>query len=307
MPKKVAFIGLGKMGGLMTKHLVDAGYRVTGYDPSARAMAAAKKHGARGARSPAAAVKGAEVVCSSLPDPAAVREVFLGSGGVLKAMRRGAAILELSTSSVALAREIAAEAKKKGVLFFDTPVSGSVPHLEKKQLSAIAGGDRKGLEKHRDVLEAFSKSVTYMGPVGNGLIMKLVTNHILNIYHAGIAEGLSFGMKAGLKAEKMVEFLQGSAVPQLLSYKGAAMAARDYSDVIAPVELSNKDLGLSIGEANRLGAPVPLGSAARQQYVSAMALGLGKADFNAVFESFLSAAGAAGAAGKKPKRRGGCH
>ena len=89
MPKKIAFIGLGKMGSLMTKHLVDAGYRVTGYDPSAKAMAAAKKHGARGAKSPAAAVRGAEVVCSSLPDPAAVREVFLGAGGALKATPPG--------------------------------------------------------------------------------------------------------------------------------------------------------------------------------------------------------------------------
>jgi 3-hydroxyisobutyrate dehydrogenase-like beta-hydroxyacid dehydrogenase len=225
-----------------------------------------------------------------------VRDVYLGSGGALKVARRGVVIFELSTSEVALALEIASLAKKKEVAFLDAPVSGSIPHLEKKQVSAIVGGDRKALKKHQDILKAFCKSVTYMGPSGNGLIMKLITNHILGIHHAGIAEGLTFGIKAGLKAKKMVQFLQESALPQLLFYKGPAMAARNYSEVIADVELSKKDLGLSVHEANELGAPVPLGVAARQQYVAAKALGLGTADFNAVFEAYLNAAG------EKPQR-----
>ncbi|MAE06429.1 MAG: hypothetical protein CMH76_08850 [Nitrospinae bacterium] len=297
MSKKVAFLGLGKMGGLMAKHLLEAGYSVTGYDPVAKAMATAKKNGAKAAKTPAAAVKGADIVCSSLPTPAVVRDVYLGSGGALKALQHGAVIFELSTSTVDLAREIAAAGKKKGVAFLDAPVSGSIPHLANKQVAAMVGGDRKALKKNRDVLEAFCKSITYMGPPGTGLIMKLVTNHILYIHHAGIAEGVAFGMKGGLKADKMVKFLQESAVPNLLFYKGTEMAARDYSNVIAPVELSKKDLGLSVGEANDLGVPVPLGVAALQQYVTAIALGLRQADFNAVFESYLNAAG------EKPKRQ----
>ena len=297
MSKKVAFLGLGKMGGLMAKHLLEAGYSVTGYDPVAKAMATAKKNGAKAAKTPAAAVKGADIVCSSLPTPAVVRDVYLGSGGALKALQRGAVIFELSTSTVDLTREIAAAGKNKGVAFLDAPVSGSIPHLANKQVAAMVGGDRKALKKNRDVLETFCKSITYMGPSGTGLIMKLVTNHILYIHHAGIAEGVAFGMKGGLKADKMVKFLQESAVPNLLFYKGTEMAARDYSNVIAPVELSKKDLGLSVGEANDLGVPVPLGVAALQQYVTAIALGLRQADFNAVFESYLNAAG------EKPMRQ----
>ena len=297
MSKKVAFLGLGKMGGLMAKHLLEAGYSVTGYDPVAKAMATAKKNGAKAAKTPAAAVKGADIVCSSLPTPAVVRDVYLGSGGALKALQRGAVIFELSTSTVDLTREIAAAGKKKGVAFLDAPVSGSIPHLANKQVAAMVGGDRKALKKNRDVLETFCKSITYMGPSGTGLIMKLVTNHILYIHHAGIAEGVAFGMKGGLKADEMVKFLQESAVPNLLFYKGTEMAARDYSNVIAPVELSKKDLGLSVGEANDLGVPVPLGVAALQQYVTAIALGLRQADFNAVFESYLNAAG------EKPMRQ----
>ena len=295
--KKIAFLGLGRMGGLMTKHQVDAGFPVTGYDPVPKAVAAAKKNGAKTARTVAAAVKGADVVCSSLPSPAVVRSVYLGPKGVIETARRGAVCFELSTSTVSLAKEIAEAAKKKGIAFLDAPVSGSIPHLERKEVAAIVGGDQAALKEHRDVLDAFSKSITYMGKSGNGLIMKLVTNHILNIHHSGMAEGLAFGMKAGLTAPRMMKFLQGSVIPLLIHYKGTTMAARDYSDVIANLGISFKDLGLSINEANDLGAPVPLGAAARQQYTSAMALGLEDADFNAVFESFLNAMGT------KPKRK----
>ena len=295
--KKIAFLGLGRMGGLMTKHQVDAGFPVTGYDPAPKAVAAAKKNGAKTVRTVAAAVKGADVVCSSLPSPAVVKNVYLGPKGVLETARRGTVCFELSTSTVSLAKEIAETAKKKGIAFLDAPVSGSIPHLERKEVAAIVGGDQAALKEHRDVLDAFSKSITYMGKSGNGLIMKLVTNHILNIHHSGMAEGLAFGMKAGLTAPRMMKFLQGSVIPLLIHYKGTTMAARDYSNVIANLGISFKDLGLSINEANDLGAPVPLGAAARQQYTSAMALGLEDADFNAVFESFLNAMGT------KPKRK----
>ncbi len=295
--KKIAFLGLGRMGGLMTKHLLDAGFEVKGYDPAPKAVAAAKKNGAKIAKGVAAAVKGVDVVCSSLPKTAIVQDVYLGAGGALKSMRRGAVCFELSTSSVGLAKQIAAEAKKKEIAFLDAPVSGSVPHLERKGVSTIVGGDEAALKEHRDVLDAFSKSVTYMGKSGNGLLMKLVANHIVHIQHAGMAEGLAFGVKAGLTARKMMKFLQGSVIPDLIHYKGPEMAARDYSNVIGNLGLSFKDLGLSIEEANDLGAPVPMGAAARQQHTSAMALGFEHADLNAVFEAFLNAMGV------RPKRK----
>ena len=294
--KKIAFLGLGRMGGLMAKHLVDAGFDVTGYDPEPKAVATAKRNGAKIAKTVAATVTGAEVVCSSLPKTDIVRDVYLGKGGALKAMRWGAVCFDLSTSSVALAKEIAAEAKKKGIAFLDAPVLGSVPHLEQKGVSAIVGGDESALKAHRDVLDAFSKSVTYMGKSGNGLLMKLVSNHIVFIQHAGMAEGLAFGVKAGLTARKMMKFLQGSVMPDLMHYKGPEMAARDYSNVIGHLGLSYKDMGISVNEANDLGVPVPIGAAARQQHTSAMALGFEHADLNAVFEAFLNAMG------MKPKR-----
>ena len=169
------------------------------------------------------------MVCSSLPKTDIVRDVYLGPKGVLETARRGAVCFELSTSSVDLAKETAAEARKKRIAFLDAPVLGSVPHLERKGVSAIVGGDEAALKEHREVLDAFSKSVTYMGKSGNGLLMKLVSNHIIFIQHAGMAEGLAFGVKAGLTARKMMKFLQESVIPDLIHYKGPEMAARDYS------------------------------------------------------------------------------
>ena len=198
-------------------------------------------------------MKGADVVCSSLPTPDVVRNVYLGPKGVLETARRGTVCFELSTSSVALAKEIAEAAKKKGIAFLDAPVSGSIPHLERKEVSAIVGGDQAALKEHRDVLDAFSKSITYMGKSGNGLIMKLVTNHILNIQHSGMAEGLAFGMKAGLTAPKMMKFLQGSVIPLLIHYKGATMAARDYSDVIANLGHQLQGFGTQHQRGERFG------------------------------------------------------
>ena len=127
--------------------------------------------------------------------------------------------------------------------------------------------------------------------------MKLVSNHIVFIQHAGMAEGLAFGVKAGLTARKMMRFLQQSVIPDLMRYKGPEMAARDYSKVIGHLGLSYKDMGISVNEANDLGVPVPLGAAARQQHTSAMALGFKHADLNVVFEAFLNAMGV------RPKRK----
>mgnify|MGYP001599595183 CR=1 FL=1 len=296
--KRVAVIGLGRMGGLMAKHLAAAGYRVSGYDPSPAAAAAAGRNGVATARSAAEAARGAEVVCSSLPTVEAVRDTYLGRAGLLAALERGTVVFEHSTSEVGLAREIAAAARKRGVAFLDAPVSGSVPHLTARQVSAIVGGDKRALDRHSDVLRVFSKSITYMGPAGNGLIMKLVTNHILGIHHAGMAEGLALGVKAGLEPKKMMTFLAQSALTGLWTYRGPEMAARDYSRVVSEVNISKKDMGLSVEEAAGRCVPVPLGVAARQQYVAAAALGLARADFNTVFEAYIHAMGG------KVKQRG---
>ncbi len=290
-PKRVAVLGLGRMGGLIAQHLVDEGYAVTAYDPARAALARAKRNGAKTVTSVAAAVRNVEVVCSSLPGPVEVEATYLGEGGALKAMRRGTVVFDHTTSSVDLARTVAGEARKAGIEYLDAPLSGSVPQMTNRTAAAIVAGNRSALRKHQDVLEAFCGSVTYMGKSGNGLVMKLVTNHVLDIFHAGIAEGLAFGSRAGLDPSAMVTFLQGSAAPRLLDYKAPAMAKRDYSETIFNVNLCLKDLGLAAEVAQAAGAVVPVGAAARQQYVTAQALGFGESDFNTVFESYIQASG----------------
>jgi 2-hydroxy-3-oxopropionate reductase len=301
MPKKIGFLGLGNMGSVMAKHLVSTSYSVTGYDPDKKALAAAVRNGVRPAASEAEAVSRADVVCSSLPTTEAVRSAFLGGGGALDAMRRGAVCFEHSTIEVGIALEICAAGKKKGVPFLDAPIAGSVSSLERKDVATMVGGERQAFEAHRDVLEAYIGKITYMGKSGNGLYMKLVTNHIYFSQLAALAEGLAFGKKAGLDPQGMVEFLKGTFVTNQLSDKGDAMARRDYTPA-AELRVITKDLLISSKEANRIGAAAPLGTAARQQFVAAEALGHFKNDTGSVYESYLQAMGEKPKRGKKPTR-----
>ena len=301
MPKKIGFLGLGIMGGVMAKHLVSTGYPVTGYDPDKKTLAAAVRNGVRPAASEAEAVSRADVVCSSLPTTEVVRSAFLGGGGALDAMRRGTVCFEHSTIEVGIALEICAAGEKKGVSFLDAPIAGSASSLERKAVATMVGGKRRAFEANRDVLEAYIGRITYMGKPGNGLYMKLVTNHIYFSQLAALAEGLAFGKKAGLDPLVMVEFLQGTMVPNQLSDKGAAMARRDYTPA-AELRIITKDLLISSKEANRIGAAAPLGMAARQQFVAAEALGHFKNDTGSVYESYLQAMGEKPKRGKKPTR-----
>ncbi len=301
IPKKIGFLGMGAMGGIMVKHLVSDGYDVTGFDPDKVAAAAARRAGVRIAGSAADAVREAEVVCSSLPTTEAVREVYLGGGGALKAMRKGTVCFEHSTFSAGVAREIGAAARKMGIAFLDVPIQGSIPYLEKRQSSAMAGGDRRALDKNSDVIKAYCKRVTHMGAPGNGLLMKLASNHTMFCMHAGLAEGLAFGKKAGLDPVEIVGFFKGTPMAELLDYKGDMMARRDYTPG-AKMDLCIKDLLISTEEANRMGASVPLGTATCQQYVAAGALGHLKSDMNAVFEAYIQAMGERPKRGKRAAR-----
>ncbi|MFQ5896163.1 MAG: NAD(P)-dependent oxidoreductase, partial [Nitrospinota bacterium] len=194
-------------------------------------------------------------------------------------------------------KEVAAEAKERGVTFLDTPVSGSVPQAESSTLAIMVGGDADALARHRDVLEVLGSSVTHMGGNGAGLSMKLATNLIFAASLCGIAEGLALGAKAGLDPRRMVEVLRRGAVPKILDYKGMAMVDRDYSTTF-PVRLMRKDLRLIVALAERLLSPVPLVSAARQVFVAADALGFGEADQNAIIEVYQRVGGGPGPSGE---------
>jgi len=290
MAKQVGFLGLGNMGGAMAVNLVNAGFDVRGFDPSPEAQERAAENSVTCCSSPAEAVTGAQVICSSVLSTEQATEAYLGEKGALSAAGKGTVCFDFSTISVEGSRRIAAEAEKKGVRFLDTPVSGSVPHATAGTLAIIAGGDPSAIEEHRDVLDAVGEEVHHFGPNGSGLQMKLVTNQIFFVHISALAEALTLGKKSGLDPQAMARFLKASVIPKILDYKASPMAAKDYT-ITATVNLVLKDLRMISAMAEEMKVPVPLCSMVQQVYVGAAALGYGDLDHNAIVEYFEKGAG----------------
>ncbi len=290
MPKTVAYLGLGTMGSAMANNLVKAGYTVRGYDPSPEACAQAEKSGILIFSSPAEATAVADVVCSSVPVPEDVVEAYTGETGVLVGAAEGTVCFDFSTITPEVSQEVAAEARKRGVFFLDTPVGGSAPHAAEALLTVMVGGDKDAMEKHRDVLEAVSRSITYVGPNGAGLRMKLIANHLVSGQLCLLAEGLTLGQKAGLDVEQLVEYLLGSAVSEIMRVKGREMGRKDYTPTFK-VDLMAKDLRLVAAMAESVKAPIPFSALTKQVFTGTQALGHGSDDQNAVREYFERVAG----------------
>ncbi len=285
MSKKIAFLGLGTMGGAMANNLVKAGYEVNGYDPFDEACQKAQQNGINIFPSPTEACKDVDVILSSVPETNDVTEAYLGEKGALISASEGTVCFDLSTITPEGSTKIAEEAEKKGVIFLDTPVSGSAPHAIEGTLAIMVGGDNEGLEKHKDVLQVIGESIHYIGENGAGLKMKLVTNHVFSGHLAVFAEALSLGKKAGLDANTIMEFLKNSVIPKMLTYKGTPLAEKDYTPTFR-TNLMLKDLRMIAAMAEDLKMPIPISSITRQIYISAAALGHGDSDQNAILEFF---------------------
>ncbi len=293
MPKIVAYLGLGTMGGAMAANLLKAGFEVRGFDPSPEARARAEEAGARTFGSPAEAAAEAAVICSSVPETEDVADAYLGEKGALLAAGEGVVCFDFSTIAPAGSREIAARAAEKGAIFLDTPVSGSAPSAISAELNVMVGGDAAAMERHRDVLEAVSESVHRFGGNGAGLRMKLVANQIVSVFLSVVSEGLTLGERAGLDPVEMMEYLKSASIPKILGIKGPALARRDYTPYFK-VDLMRKDLRLVSEMADDATTPAPFAALARQVFVAASAMGFGEADQNAVREFFDKTAGLGG-------------
>ncbi len=285
MKKRIGFVGLGRMGCPMAINLMKEGFPLVGFDISPECLERAVKAGAEAASSIKDLAGRAEVVYSMLPDSQTVREVYCGEGGILSTLKKGGVIIDGSTIDPSVSQEVAEIARRKGVDMLDAPVSGSVIHAEGRQLTIMVGGEKKVMDDNMDILRSVGSSVFHMGPIGHGLYMKLVTNHILSIMMCGMAEGLSMGHKGGLDPQYMVDILKTGAVPKLLDYKGGPMARKDYATTF-PVDMMRKDLRLIATMGEQLKTPLPMSNLARQIYISASAAGFGDKDLGAIIEVY---------------------
>jgi 3-hydroxyisobutyrate dehydrogenase len=271
------------MGSRMAMNLHAAGHQLRVFN---RDKAKAKPFAEKGIEvcdSPAAAAKGAEFVCSIVSDDVATREVMLGSNGAVAAAAAGTVILDSSTNTPAMAREVAFEARARGVFYLDAPVSGSLAQAQGKELVILVGGDKAAFDRALPVLSAMGRMVRRIGDSGAGATLKLINNMLSASLTAAIAEAAQAAEAANLDREATLEVLaEGAAGSRLMKTKLPKIFKRDFSAQFQ-LELMEKDLRYFLALAQELDRPAPIASLVRSQYQAAKRAQLGKLDSCAVF------------------------
>jgi len=258
--QKLAFIGLGVMGFPMAGHLAArGGHDVTVYNRSrGKAEAWVAKFKGRLTETPAQAAEGAEIVFSCVGDDPDLREVTLGPNGAFQKMAKGAIFVDHTTASAKVARELAAEAKKRGFDFLDAPVSGGQAGAENGQLTVMVGGDAAPFERAKAAIAHFAKAVTLMGPSGSGQLTKMVNQICIAGLVQGLSEGLHFALKAGLDAKLVIDVIsKGAAQSWQMENRGKTMID-DKFDFGFAVDWMRKDLRICSETARQIGARLPV-------------------------------------------------
>jgi 3-hydroxyisobutyrate dehydrogenase len=256
---RLAFIGLGVMGFPMAGHLQRAGHAVTVYNRNqARASEWVDIYGGESAPTPAAASARAEIVFSCVGNDDDVRQVMLGDGGALAGAADGAILVDHTTASADLARELAELAAQRRLSFLDAPVSGGQAGAEKGALTIMVGGDGESFDRARPVLETYARCVRLLGPSGSGQLAKMVNQVCIAGVVQGLAEGLLLAERSGLDPAAVVEVIaQGAAQSWQMENRYQTMLAGHYEHGFA-VDWMRKDLGIVLEEASRLGLDLEL-------------------------------------------------
>jgi len=279
----VAVLGLGIMGRGMAENLIAKGFEVRVYNRNL-AKAEIFQDRARIAETPAAAAKDADIIVAMVTDDDASRSIWLSDGGALTTAKPGAVIVESSTLSLPWGLELARDARKAGLGFIDAPVLGSKSQAAEGALRFLVGGEPADIEKARPALNAMGGEVIVMGPVGSGIVIKLINNFIAGVGVAAFAEGMAVAEKSGLDVEKARDLLlSGASASPLIKTVAARMAAGDFSPNFF-TSLLAKDLGYMMGQAASVGITLDSAAAARRRYLDAVEAGLGEEDIAAVIK-----------------------
>lgn len=280
--RRVAFLGLGVMGYPMAGHLARAGHQVTVYNRteskaiawcSEYTRADGQKDAISYANTPRQAVQGAELVFCCVGNDDDLRSVVLGSDGAFVGMQAGAVLVDHTTASANVARELYARAKELGLNFVDAPVSGGQAGAQNGVLTVMCGGDKAAFEAAQPVAMAFSRAFTYLGDSGAGQLAKMVNQICIAGLVQGLAEAVAFGDKAGLDMNQVLDVIgKGAAQSWQLDNRGKTMVA-DQFDFGFAVDWMRKDLGLVLDEARRNGAKLPVTALVDQFYADVQAMG----------------------------------
>ncbi len=266
-PHRVAFIGLGVMGYPMAGHLARAGHAVTVYNRTAsKSRKWVDEYGGRAAGTPAQAARDAELVFICVGNDADLRSVVLGDQGAFAGMNAGSALVDHTTASATIARELHGIARERHLHFVDAPVSGGQAGAINGTLTIMCGGDEAVIDALRPVAAAYSRAVTRVGPSGAGQLAKMVNQICIAGLLQGLSEGIAFGEKVGLDMQVVLDVLaKGAAQSWQMDNRGRTMLA-DQFDFGFAVQWMIKDLGIALDEAGRHGARLPVTTLVEQFY-----------------------------------------
>ena len=279
MAERVACIGLGVMGGPIAGHLAKAGHHVTVYNrTAAKAAAWVERFGGTAAPTPAAAAADAAAVFVCVGNDDDVRAVSTAADGALHGMGAGAVLVDHTTTSAKLARELADAARARGVGFVDAPVSGGQPGAEQGTLTVMCGGEPGDFERVEPLIACYARMIKRLGPAGYGQLTKMVNQICIAGLVEGLAEALHFARRAGLDALAVVDVIsKGAAQSWQMENRHRAMLEGRFDFGFA-VDWMRKDLGIVLDEARRNGAELPVTALVDQLYAEVQAMGGGRWD-----------------------------
>lgn len=266
---RVAFLGLGVMGYPMAGHLLrKGGHEVTVYNRSAaKAAQWVKEYGGKSAATPREAAEGCDLVAMCVGNDNDVRSVVYGADGALAGMKNGAILVDHTTASAILARELHGKCREQGIGFVDAPVSGGQAGAVNGQLGIMCGGETADFERARPALEIYAKSCVLIGEPGAGQLTKMMNQIAIAGVLQGLAEAIAFGRRAGLDIEKVISVIsKGAAQSWQMENRWKAMDEMKFDGFGFAVEWMRKDLAICLEEANRNGARLPVTAIIDQFY-----------------------------------------
>lgn len=273
MSEKVGFVGLGIMGKPMARNLMEAGYDLIIYNRSRDKVEDLVSEGAEAAESPKEIAEDATIVFTMLPGPHEVREVVDGEDGLLRGAGEGSLLVDMSTSSPVLARELARTARERGVGLLDAPVSGGDIGAVEGTLSIMIGGEEEDFERAKPLFDVMGETVVYVGPSGTGQVVKACNQIVVALTIEAVSEALVLGSKAGVDPKKVIEVLSGGlAGNKVMEVKGEKFLSHDFEPG-GKVESHLKDLGIALEAGREYGVPLPLTAVVDQMFGTLMAKG----------------------------------
>lgn len=286
---KVGFLGMGIMGGAITRNLIKAGFEVVIWNRDASKCKEFSDLGAKQAACPREVAESCPVTFAMLSDPAAAEAVCFGPSGVLEGIGGGRGYVDMSTVDPVTAKKIEVAIASRGGRFLEAPVSGSKKPAEDGTLVILAAGDRSLYDEAMPALEKMGKKILHLGNVGAGASMKVVANMVMGGMMAIFCEGLALGQKAGLQAADILDVLDSGAMANPMFRLKGGLITKDVFTVAFPLKHMQKDLRLAVALGDQVNQPLCSASAANESFKRAKAQGLGDEDMSALYKAVRGA------------------